>query len=144
MKKLQLAEKEILYQMTSNRNAIIFYETKVQGFYDDTYRQIANYIVEYAKTHEDINVSDIILEIEMNEAENKDNLVNELTSISFETLHPDKCDDKLLNSLLDSINSEKEKINEQNIINQLLEGKDPKEQARILADYNSRKAKKVS
>ena len=144
MKKLQLAEKEILYQMTSNRNAIIFYETKVGGFYDDTYRQIANYIVEYAKTHEDINVSDIILEIEMNEAENKDSLVNELTSISFETLHPDKCDDKLLNSLLDSINSEKEKINEQNIIAQLLEGKDPKEQARILADYNSRKAKKVS
>ncbi|MBE6135840.1 MAG: DNA primase [Erysipelotrichaceae bacterium] len=144
LKKLQLAEKEMLYQMTSNKNAIIFYENKVGGFYDDTYRQIANYIVEFAKTHDEINVSDIIFEIEMNEAANSDELVNELTAIASETLHPDHCDEKLLDSLLDSIKNEKEKINEQNLMKQLLEGKDSKEQARILADYNARKAKKIS
>ena len=144
MKKLQLAEREMLYQMTSNKNAIIFYEDKVGGFYDDTYRQIANYIVEYAKTHDDIHVSDIILEIEMDEAANGDELVNELTAVASDTLHPDKCDEKLLNSILDSINSEKERINEQDTIKKLLEGKTPQEQARILADYLARKAKKVS
>ena len=141
MKKLQLAEKELLYQMTNNKNAIIFYEEQLGGFYDDTYRQIANYIVEYARNHEDISLSDIVLEIELNGGENKDTLVNELTSISMETLHPDKCDEKLLNSILASINAEKEKINEENMIKQMLEGKSPKEQARILADYLARKAK---
>lgn len=144
LKKLQLAEKEILYQMTSNKNAVIFYENNVGGFYDDTYRQIANYIVEFAKTHENINVSDIIFEIQMSEAANSDNLVNELTSIASETLHPDECDDKLLNSLLESIKNEKEKINEQNIIDQMLKDKSPQEQARILSDYIARKAKKIS
>ena len=144
LKKLQLAEREMLYQMTGNKNAIIFYENKVGGFIEDTYRQIANYIVEFAKTHEDINVSDIIFEIEMNETANSDELVNELTEIASDSLHPDVCDEKLLESLLDSINSEKEKINQEDIINKLLEGKNPKEQARILADYNARKAKKIS
>ena len=144
MKKMQLAEREMLYQMTSNKEAIIFYENNVGGFYDDTYRQIANYIVEYAKSHDDISVSDIILDIEMNEDANNDTLVNELTAIASESFHPNKCDEEFLGSLLDSINSEKEKINEQNIYSQMLEGKDPKEQARILADYNSRKAKKIS
>ena len=144
LKKLELAEREVLYQMTGNKNAIIFYENNIDGFFDDTYRQIANYIVEFAKTHDEINVADIIFEIEMNDAPNAEELVNELTAIASETLHPDVCDDKLLNSLLESINSEKEKINEQDIINQLLKGKSPQEQARILADYNARKAKKVS
>ncbi|MBE6133546.1 MAG: DNA primase [Erysipelotrichaceae bacterium] len=144
LKKLELAEREVLYQMTGNKNAIIFYENNIDGFFDDTYRQIANYIVEFAKTHDEINVADIIFEIEMNDAPNAEELINELTAIASETLHPDVCDDKLLNSLLESINSEKEKINEQDIINQLLKGKSPHEQARILADYNARKAKKVS
>ena len=143
VKKLQLAEKEILYQMTSHRNAITFYEEKVGGFYDDTYRQIANYIIEYASKHEDINVSDIILEIEMSEDANKDTLINELSAISFEDLHPDVCDEKLLNSLLESINNEKIKISEQEIIKNMLEGKTPEEQARILNDYNNRKARRM-
>jgi len=45
-----------------------------------------------------------------------------------------------LQNLLDSIKSEKERVFREDTLNQSLEGKDPIEQARILAEYNRSKA----
>ena len=143
LRKLRLAEKELLYQMTNHKNAIEFYEDKVGGFYEDTYRQIANFIVEYSKTHSEVDVSGLINDISASDLKNKEELINELTQIQFENNHPDVCDDKFLKGLLDSICSEKDKLNEQDQMKQMLEGKSPQEQALILNDYNRRKAKKL-
>ena len=45
-------------------------------------------------------------------------------------------------NLQEVINQEKEKIFENDTLEQSLEGKDPKEKARILSDYNRRRLHK--
>ena len=143
-KRLELAEREILYQMTNHKEAVDFYEEKVGSFYDSVYRTIANYIIEYASNHDDIDVSGIICALEASDLEDRESLVNELTRINYERNHPDECTPELLDGLLECIQEEKEKIFEQDTIKASLEGKSPQEQARILAEYNKKKAKKLS
>ncbi len=77
-----------------------------------------------------------------NELENKDQLINELTGLLIEKNHPDECNQELLDNLFESIQSEKNRIFEEDTLDRSLEGKSPLEQARILSEYNRRKAKK--
>ena len=152
--RLQIAERELLYLMTAHKEAVEFYENNVTGFYEDSYREIANYIIEYASAHEEIDVSGIIGSISESEAQNSDELINELTSLQYEKNHINitKGNDgtanldinEVLNSLLTSINVEKDKINEDDRLKASLQGKSPLEQARILDEHNRRKAKKDS
>lgn len=142
LRRLEIAEREVLYQMINNKAARAFYEKNIGGFYDETYRQVANFIIEYASTHDDLEVSSIVASLEMSDLSNKDELIKELTNISLEQNHPQTCTVELLNNLLDSINEEKEKIFENDTLTQSLEGKGPLEQARIISEYNRRKVKK--
>ncbi len=142
LRRLEAAEREVLYQMINNRAATAFYEENIGGFYDNVYRQIANFIIEYVSTHNEIDVTGVIASLECSDLENKDQLINELTEISLEKNHPTQCSQELLTNLLDSINEEKERIFEDDTLNQSLAGKDPLEQARILSEYNRKKVKK--
>lgn len=139
--KLALAEREMLFQMLNHKTAVDFYENKLGGFYDEVYRNIANYIVEYTKTHDDIDVSQIISEIEAADLENKDELIKELTDLLYERRNHPTCDDNLLSDLFDSINKEKERIFENDILEHSLEGKSDLEKARLIKEYNDRKFK---
>ena len=60
LRRLEFAERELLYQMLSNPQAVAFYERNIGGFYDETYRIIANFLVEYAHQHEDFVPVDLI------------------------------------------------------------------------------------
>lgn len=150
--RLQLAERELLYLMTTHKEAVDFYETNITGFYEDKYREIANYIIEYASDHEEIDVTGIIDTINESDPANGEDLINEITALQYERNHINikKNEDgeanldiiEVLNSLLTSINNEKEKINEDDRLKQSLAGKSPLEQARILDEHNRRKAKK--
>ena len=142
LRKLAFAERELLYQMATNPAAVSFYEEKVENFYDETYRQIANYLVEYAHESDSFDSSTLIASLEQSELENKDELINELTTLLIEKNHPNECTEELLSNLLDSIQSEKNRIFEEDTLEQSLAGKDPLEQARILSEFNRRKAKK--
>ena len=143
LRRLELAERELLFQMLNCSKAIEFYEDKVGTFYDEVYRQVANYIVDYAKINNDISTIDIIASLEMSDLPNKFELVNELTQISYEDTHNKNCTEELLNNLLASIAEEKQKIFEKDTLEQSLSGKDPLEKARIMAEYNRRKMKKI-
>ena len=110
LRKLEYAERELLYQMANNPDAVKFYEDRVNGFYDETYRQIANYLVEFAQNHKEFNEASIITSIQMSELDNKDELVQELTNLYVEKKHPQQCNDELLVNLLESINDEKNRI----------------------------------
>ena len=143
MRRLELAERELLFQMLNNEQAISFYEEKVGTFYDDVYRQVANYIVDYAKLNDNVSTIDIISSLEMSDLDNKSELINELVDISYEKTHNKNCTVELLDSLLASIDDEKEKIFEKDTLEQSLSGKDPLEKARIMAEYNRRKMRKI-
>ena len=142
LKRLQMAERELLYQMLNNPEAVVFYEHNIGGFYDEMYRAIANFIIEYVMNSPNYNPNDIIALIEQSESENKDELIEEITALCFENTHPKHCTVELLNNLLESINEEKDKIFEQDTLEESLKGKTELEKARIIAEYNRRKMKK--
>lgn len=142
LQRLEMAERELLYQMINNPEAVVFYEHNVKGFYDEIYRAIANFIVEYVINHPNFDPNDIIALIEQSDAENKEELISEITELCFENTHPKNCTVELLNNLLESIKSEKEKIFEEDTLAESLKGKSDLEKARIIAEYNRRKMKK--
>ena len=141
LQKLVTAERELLYQMSQNKAAVAFYERHVGGFYDDAYRAIANYIIEYASSHDQMSEAGLMSLLEESDIENKQQLINDLTAIYVET-HPSNCGEDLLNNLLETINSERRRISDEDILNQSLEGKSELEKARIISDYNRRKTLK--
>lgn len=141
LKKLATAERELLYQMSQNKAAVSFYEQNINGFYDDIYRQIANYMIEYSSDHEKMDPNGIITLIESDETGDKDEILKDLTTLLEET-HPLECSDSLLTNLLDTINSEKQRISEEDILQDSLKGKSELEQARIIAEFRRRKANK--
>ncbi|MCQ2087242.1 MAG: DNA primase [Bacilli bacterium] len=141
LRKLALAEREMLFQMLNHKKAVDFYEDKLGGFYDEVYRRVATYIVEYTKTHDDIDASQIISEIESSDLDNKEELIKELTALIYEKKSHPKCDDSLLTDLYDSISKEKNRIFEKDTLEQSLKGKSDIEKARIIKEFNERKFK---
>lgn len=139
IKRFELAEREILYQMIHNRAAIDFYEAKIEQFYDTIYRRIADYVVDYAKTNEKIEINGIISSIETNQDEKASELISELTEIAFENFHRVDSSDEYLESVLNTINEEKRKMSEKAMLEKMLEGKSELEKARILNDWNLHK-----
>ena len=141
LRRLELAERELLYQMLNNPEATAFFEENNCVFVDNVYRGLANFIIEYAQDHPDYIPIDMLSALENSELENKDELIQEFTTLYLEKNHPTDCNKALLDNLLDSINDEREKIFEKDTLEESLKGKDPLEQARILSEYNRRKMK---
>ena len=142
LRRLHFAEHELLYQMLQNPAAVAYYDQKVGGFYDETYRLIANYLIEYATEHENFVPRDLIACLQNSELEDKDALVDRVSELYMERNHPDVCNESLLESIHQVIMEEKENIFEKDTLNQSLEGKDPLVKARIISEHNRRKMKK--
>ena len=79
-----------------------------------------------------------------NEIDNKEELIRELVELSYDETLNYNCSLEVLENLLSSIEEEKEKIFEKDTLEQSLAGKDPLEKARIMAEYNRRKMKKIN
>ena len=142
LKKLENAERELLYQMLLNVSAIKYYEQFIGNFYDVVYRQIAAFVIEIYKTDGQIDPLSVISLIESSDIENADELIREITNTMSETTHPDFCSEELLDNLKQSIQDEKQSLFEKEVLAESMKGKSPLEQARILNEYNRRRAKK--
>ena len=142
LRRLFFAEREFLYQMLQNPLAVAYYEAKVSGFYDETYRLIANFLVEYAKEHQEFVPRDLLASLENSDLPEKDQLIAQITDLYMERNHPDTCSKELLDSINQVINEEKEKIFENDTLEQSLKGKSELDKARIISEHNRRKAKK--
>ena len=140
LQKLVTAERELLFQMMGNEEAVAFYEDKVGTFYDDVYRIIANYIIAYKEQYGNVDITGIMLSIENSEEEKKEEIMSDVLDIMDEDFHPKECNQELLDNLLDTIEEEKDRISEEDALNDSLEGKSELEQARIIAEFNRRKA----
>ena len=134
--RLTKAEKTVLAEMLESKDAVRYYETNIKYFYNEVYRTIANFVVEYANQHDVIDASDIIGLVETSEVTNKEEVVNELTTISFDKTPP--YSKELMDDCSAIIASERSRLYERNTIEKALEGKSPEEKARILRDYFNR------
>ena len=142
LRRLQNAERQLLYNMFQDKNAVDFYEQNVQFFYIEVYRHIALHIIDYLSKHEQLDVSLLINEISLKESANKDEIINEITSLNVKNLYP-KATEEGLNEVRDVIKEETQNLYEKETLKNSLIGKTPREQARIIDDYNRRKMKKI-
>ena len=141
IKRFALAEREILYFMLKDPMAIEFYENRVEAFYDDIYRRIADYILEYYSTLKNVDISGVISTIESKDDAKAEELINEITILSEEKNHPKVISKDYLENCYQTINEEKEKISKKNILESLLQGKSEMEKAKIISEWNYREAK---
>ena len=141
LRKLAHAEREMLFQMLNHRKAVEIYENVLGGFYDEVYRKVATFIVEYTKSHDDIDVAQIIALIEESDLENREELIKELSSLIYEKKSHPQYKDQLIDELIESIRLEKNRIFEADTLEQSLQGKSELEKARIIKEFNERKFK---
>lgn len=144
LQRLLLAEEQMLYQMLNNKKAVQFYENYIKGFYDETYRHIANYICNYVNENqsEDLEPRIIVSEIADSEDEDKEELINALTDLCIKNKYPIS-GEELWEDLHKTIMQEKERIFNEDTLKASLSGKDELEKARIMTEYNRRREKKL-
>ncbi|MCR5333033.1 MAG: DNA primase [Bacilli bacterium] len=137
--RLMKAERMILACMLNNKEAVEFYEKYIKYFTNDTHRQLANYLSEYCAKYNEPNASMIITMISSNDEENnKQSLIDLLTTIIDGESPSVEQEEEILKDCYKVIESEKAKTFEKTNVMKAIEGKDPKEQARLLNDYIKR------
>lgn len=138
VRRLTLAERTVLDLMFVSDEAIKFYEQDIQYFYNEIYRAIANFVLEQHKSAKDIDSSAMIDEINTLDIKNKDEIISEISAISFRK-DKAKYSKKTLEDCQVVINQERTKIYEKNALKQQCLGKSPEEQAQILTEYLKKK-----
>ncbi len=133
LRRFFLAEKEILYQMINHIEAIEFYKSEIEFFYNEVYRNVANFIIDYYMKYSSIDLAAMLSELDMSEYPNKDELANELTEVSLEKTHPEYSQE-LMEECKETIITEREKIYRKEQIKTALEGLSPLEQAMYLTN----------
>ena len=98
-------------------------------------------MIEYAKEHEDFVPRDLISSLQNSDIPDRDEMIDQITTLYLERNHPNVCNDSLLESINEVIIQEKENIFENDTLAQSLEGKDPLVKARIISEHNRRKMK---
>lgn len=141
LRKLENAERELLYQMLHNPSALAFYEENDMHFFEPVHRKIAEYLMEYKKEHADLDQAMMLNFLEINDYPDKDEISEEISMIMFEDNHLNKCNDKLLTDLKASIDDEMQKMYEKSTLDMVIQDKSPLDQARIIADYIRRNKK---
>ena len=145
LQRLLLAEEQMLYQMLNSKKAVAFYENHIKGFYDETYRHLANYICNFVEENkeEELEPRYIISEIASSDDENKENLINALTDLCVKDKYP-VLGEELWEDLYQTIYREREKIFNEDTLKASLNGKDELEKARIMTEYNRQRDKKMN
>lgn len=133
LRRLEKAEREILFHMLTHDDAIKFYEDYIESFYTNTYRLIANFIIDNRARNNEPTINGLITNIEMSDMKNKEQLKATISNIVEDKSHL-KYNDKLLKDCKDIIDNEKKKIHKRNIIIKATEGKSADEKARVIAD----------
>ena len=124
--------------MFVNDEAIKFYEEYIKYFYNEIYRTIANFVIDEYKSSGGVDASTILSEIGSLDIKNKEEIISEISAISFRK-DKAKYSKKTLEDCQVVINEERTKIYEKNTLKQACLGKSPEEQARILTEYLSKR-----
>lgn len=143
LRKLQLAEREFLYQMLNSHEAVEYYTKNLDYFFDEIYRNIANYIIEYEDQHKEMNIANLISELSASDMPNKDNMIDEITSLSVENDHPNY-NESYVEDCTKTIKDEMNSLYQRETLEKAMEGKSEKEKARLINDYINQKNKAKS
>jgi DNA primase len=134
--KLQRAEKAILFNMLINPEAVTFYQQKVQHFYTDIYRKIAEFVIDYQKDKIP-TMYDLINEISLQASAQSQSLIDTVTQLMTTKEFPIATPEQL-QDYLSTIQSEKEKLATKQKILSGIAGKDESDAARLILQILSK------
>jgi DNA primase len=143
VRRLNMAEREILYYMMVDPSAVGFFQHSVDTFYTGIYNEIANYILDFsAKRKNPLTVSELLGGIANSGAPNAEELGTAVTSIASDTYHP-PYSEGILESCALAIKQEKDKLYDKEATEKALVGKSNEEKAKILAEFAKRRAERL-
>ena len=128
------AERDLLYYMMNDKNVAIMYEAKAGFMFNDTYRIIASYIVDYYRQEVVLEVADLINSIE------DENLVKNIVEISQLEL-PKLKDTKAIDDYINIIKENTVRVKIEELTKALKDTFDPKQKAEILKEIIALKDK---
>ena len=137
LRRLQLAEREVLYQMLVGEEARDYYKNEISYFYNELYRKIANFLIDYDREHTQIDIPSLLVSLEGSEISDKEEISKEITGLLMEKEHPPYTK-KLMDEYRDAIVEERGKLYRKTTLDQELQGKKPLEQAEIIAQYTKK------
>ena len=134
LRRYVLAEREILFQMFSNKDAIVYFENNIEYFYDEIYQKIANYIIELYETSGKVDMNLLISLFDQSEDESNSILRDKVTELLLERHHP-PFSMELMIDCKSALDNEQEKYKNRVELDKAIQGKDPMEQARLIDEY---------
>ncbi len=123
--KYQKAEHDLLFYMMNNREIALKYEAKAGFMYDDDYRVIASYILDYYRHHSTLEVADLIDRI------HDEKLISKIIDISQSHL-PLQCQSQAIDDYITIIGENARKLKKQQLLEQFNYILDPYQKAQIL------------
>lgn len=135
IKGLVKLQKEILFCMIDNTQAIEDYKDGHAYFIDDVYERIANYVLDYYEVNGNVNVSSIINSLSSVNYDSNKTLISEITGLNKEDLNsPGYKQDSFL-EFLERMRKEVLKKSREDQYIRSIEGKSIDEQAHLLESY---------
>jgi DNA primase len=142
VRRLFLAEREALYYMMENPDAVAYFNKSIDSFYTEPYNRIANFIREYSeKRKEPVSVSSLINDIASSDAPDSDELQSEVTKVAQDNYHP-PYSDKSMPDCARAIAEEKSRLADQSDTEKAFQGKTDEEKAILIKEFAARQAER--
>jgi len=123
--KYQKAEHDLLFYMLNSKDVTMKYEAKAGFMYNDQYRIIASYIVDYYRHHSHLKIADFINGI------HKEELVQTVVEIASTSL-PLDYDERAIDDYIRTIAANARKLKKEQLLEQFNYILDPSQKALIL------------
>ena len=124
LNKFQKAERSLLHYMLLDKQVCLQYETKLGFMTKEQYRVIANYIVDYYRKHQEIEIANFISNI------NNQEITKIVLDIYSDNL-PKEYNDYAISDYIDTIINYTKKLRKEELVEQLNKEQDPIKQAAI-------------
>ena len=125
--KYHKAEHDLLFYMLNSKDVALKYESKAGFMYDDRYRVIAAYIVDYYRSHNQLDVADLINSIQ------RDDLIQTVIEIADSSL-PLSYEERAIDDYIKTIASNARQLKKQQLLEQFNYILDPSQKAQILSE----------
>lgn len=65
-----------------------YYKNEISYFYNELYRKIANFLIDYDREHTQIDIPSLLVSLEGSEISDKEEISKEITGLLMEKEHP--------------------------------------------------------
>ncbi len=141
--RLQKAERQALYYMMKEREAIKIFLLSIDTFYDRVLNDIANYVVQYDESRESPVELDLLLgDIDSGPSEDKLLLEDEASLIYNERGIPPYTSERMMECAT-AISEERSELSKRRKARKEMEGKSPEEKAEVITRLAQERARKL-